>query len=146
MFNTILIVCVGNICRSPSAERILQKLMPIKEVNSAGIATLLAHNIEPNAAKLLAANNYNSESHCAKQVTSQMINDADLVLVMERKHQRLLMQSYPSASGKIMLLGKWSDNQEIHDPYRKSLTVFEYTFTQIEKNCQAWTQKLLTSI
>ncbi len=38
MFNKILVVCVGNICRSPTGERVLQKLLPNKEVASAGIA------------------------------------------------------------------------------------------------------------
>ena len=38
MFNKILVVCVGNICRSPTGERVLQNLLPNKEVASAGIA------------------------------------------------------------------------------------------------------------
>lgn len=142
MFNKILTVCMGNICRSPSAERILQQLMPTHEITSAGIGDFIHSGIEQNAARLLTNNNYNSENHKAKQVNSQVINNAELILVMETKHQRMLMQKYPCASGKIMLLGKWSNNEEIPDPYCKSSEAFEYAFTQIEKNCQAWAQKL----
>ncbi len=39
MFNKVLVVCVGNICRSPSGERILQTKLPAKHIASAGIAT-----------------------------------------------------------------------------------------------------------
>ena len=142
MFDKILIVCIGNICRSPSAERILQKLMPGKVITSAGIGALIDHQIEKNAAQLLDSHNYNSDDHKAKQVSTDIINQAELILVMERKHQQVLMQKYPSASGKIMLLGKWHNEEEIPDPYRKSFAAFEHAFTQIDKNCQAWSQKL----
>ena len=142
MFNKILTVCIGNICRSPSAERILQKILPTSEITSAGIGALIDYDIEKNAAQLLTTNNYHTENHKAKQLNSRTINNAELILVMEKKHQRMLMQKYPSASGKIMLLGKWNNNEEIPDPYCKSSEAFEYAFTQIEKNCQAWAQKL----
>lgn len=142
MFNKILTVCIGNICRSPSAERILQKLMPTSEVTSAGIGALIDHDIEKNAAQLLTTNNYNSENHKAKQVDTRIINNAEVILVMKKKHQLMLMQKYPSASGKIMLLGQWNYNEEIPDPYGKSIEAFEHVFTQIEKNCQTWAQKL----
>ena len=142
MFNKILTVCIGNICRSPSAEKILQQLMPSKEVTSAGIGALVDHEIEKNAAHLLTTNNYNSENHKARQVSNDIISNAQLILVMEKKHQQVLMQKYPSASGKIMLLGKWNSDEEIPDPYRKSTEAFEHAFTQIEKNCEAWAEKL----
>jgi len=143
MFDKILIVCIGNICRSPSAERILQKLTPNKTITSAGIGALVDHPIEKNAAALLDMHNYPSENHHARQVSNSIINNAELILVMEKKHQQVLMQKYPSASGKIMMLGQWSNEEEIPDPYRKSKEAFEYAFTQIEKNCQAWAQKLI---
>ena len=41
MFNSILVVCVGNICRSPTGERLLQQLLPEKEITSAGVGALV---------------------------------------------------------------------------------------------------------
>ena len=116
--------------------------MPSKEVTSAGIGALVDHEIEKNAAHLLTTNNYNSENHKARQVSNDIINNAELILVMEKKHQRILMQKYPSASGKIMLLGKWNSDEEMPDPYRKSIEAFEHAFKQIEKNSKAWAEKL----
>ncbi|WNC71190.1 protein tyrosine phosphatase [Thalassotalea psychrophila] len=142
MFNKILTVCIGNICRSPSAERILQSLMPSKQISSAGLGALVDKGIEENAAKLLTDNNYNAENHKARQVSTEIITNADLILVMEKKHQQVLMQKYPSASGKIMLLGKWNSDEDIPDPYRKSTEAFEHAYKQIEINSKAWAQKL----
>lgn len=39
MFNKILVVCVGNICRSPTGESLLKALLPNKTIDSAGVAT-----------------------------------------------------------------------------------------------------------
>ena len=142
MFEKILTVCVGNICRSPSAERILAQLFPNKEITSAGIAAVVDHAIEDNAAKLLADAGFNDKDHKARQVNTDIINNADLILVMEKKHQQKLMQKFPEASGKIMLLGKWNNEEEIPDPYKRSIEAFEFSFKQIEKNCNAWAQRL----
>jgi protein-tyrosine phosphatase len=72
----------------------------------------------------------------------QMLQQADLVLVMENFQQRRLMAEYPSASGKVMLLGKWLNNLEINDPYGKSTEAFSLVFKQIESACEAWSEKL----
>jgi len=142
MFDKILCVCIGNICRSPSAERILQEKLPNKQITSAGLGAVVGNGIEPNAAKVLNDHNYNSNEHAARQIDDQIINNVDLVLVMETTHQQKLMAKYPAASGKIMLLGKWNNNEQIPDPYKKSVDAFEQSFKQIENNCQFWADKL----
>ncbi|MDN3652642.1 low molecular weight protein-tyrosine-phosphatase [Thalassotalea ponticola] len=142
MFDNILTVCVGNICRSPVAERMLAKQLPNKTVSSAGIGALQEHGIEPHMVSLLEQHGYNGQNHSARQISHSMVNDADLILVMEKKHQQLLMQKYPAASGKIMLLGKWHNDEEVADPYKKSQEAFNHAFTLIDKHCQAWCSKI----
>jgi protein-tyrosine phosphatase len=85
---------------------------------------------------------YDSRNHSARQLTEQLIQEAELVLVMEEFQQRRLMRDYPSSSGKVMLLGKWLNNLEINDPYRKSSEAFALVFEQIERACQVWSEKL----
>jgi protein-tyrosine phosphatase len=70
------------------------------------------------------------------------VQEADLILVMEKFQQQRLMSEYPAASGKVMLLGKWQDNLEINDPYRKSAEAFAQVFNQIETACDAWSERL----
>ena len=135
-----MVVCVGNICRSPSADRILSAHLPDKVISSAGFGALVGRGIEPSAAVLLQQYGYDADDHSARQVTGDMLNDADLVLVMEKEHQLTLMGRYPSFSGKVMLLGEWS-NKEIHDPYHKSDEAFKSIFDQIEEACMSWCLK-----
>lgn len=116
--------------------------MPHKNITSAGLGALVDHEIEEHAAELLINSNYNADDHKAKQVSKDIINDAELILVMEKKHQQSLMNKYPSASGKIMLLGKWNNDEEIPDPYKRSQEAFNHAFKIIKINCESWASKL----
>lgn len=53
MFNSILVVCTGNICRSPIGERYLRSLFPNKRIDSAGTNALVGHAADESAVKLL---------------------------------------------------------------------------------------------
>lgn len=116
--------------------------MPDKEILSAGLAPVLGHSIEKNAASLLEANGYDSNDHKPRKLDGQLISEVDLVLVMQKEHQYSIMKRYPSASGKVMLLGQWFDQMEIQDPFMKSPEAFSHVFNQIEKSCTRWVEKL----
>lgn len=103
---------------------------------------MVGHDIDNYAGSILEAKGYGTKKHTARQLNLDLITKADLVLVMEKGHQSLIMQQYPASSGKIMLFGKWQENADIHDPYRKSLEVFSYVFDQIEKSSLDWALKL----
>ncbi|VDZ78083.1 protein-tyrosine phosphatase [Salmonella bongori] len=55
MFNKILVVCVGNICRSPTAECLLQRFHPSLTVASAGLGALVGKGADPAAASVASA-------------------------------------------------------------------------------------------
>jgi protein-tyrosine phosphatase len=94
---------------------------------------------------LLVKNGYDSKNHRARKADGHLISSADLILVMENSHKNAIMTHYPGASGKIMLLGKWSDNTEIQDPYKKSLEAHMRVFEQIENSCLSWYERLKDS-
>jgi protein-tyrosine phosphatase len=146
MFNNILVVCVGNICRSPTAERALQKLIPGKKVTSAGIAAeksrLVGKSADKMAIEIAGRNQLDVSGHSARQLTQDMCRDNDLILVMERKHIDAVGDIAPAARGKTMLLGQWLNQIEIPDPYRQSEEAFEHVFTLIEQSVQQWSKKL----
>ncbi|WP_394249758.1 low molecular weight phosphotyrosine protein phosphatase [Vibrio profundi] len=146
MFDKILVVCVGNICRSPTGERVLQKLIPHKQVASAGIAAEKSHLIGKSAdetAILVAAeNSVDLEGHQSQQVTSQLCAQYDLILVMEKGHMEALTEISPEARGKTMLFGQWIGQQDIPDPYRQSREAFEHAYILIDEAAQAWAKKL----
>ena len=142
MFDRILVVCVGNICRSPTAEFMLQELLPAKQLESAGLHALAGQDMDPQARAVAENAGIACPAHTARQLTNAMVNQADLILVMEQRHRDELNRRFPQGSGKTMLLGKWQNDKDIADPYRKSDEVFAQIFKQLQENCQAWAKKL----
>ncbi|WP_426817859.1 protein tyrosine phosphatase [Winslowiella sp. 2C04] len=141
MFNSILVVCVGNICRSPTGERLLRKYLPHKNIASAGVNALSGY--EADAAAINAANEHqlSLDSHCAQQLTKEMCQQYDLILVMERGHIEAVCNISPSVRGKTMLFGHWTA-QEIADPYKKSHEAFQSVYRQLDEAAKAWANKL----
>lgn len=145
MFNRILIVCVGNICRSPTAEKLLSAALAPSdiEVSSAGLAALPGHPLEPIASQLLQEHGHTPIVHKARQLTSEAVSDADLILVMEQRHIEGVLDLAPEARGKVFLLGKWQQNREIKDPYRQGKPAFVHAYALIEQAAEAWAQRLV---
>lgn len=143
MFDKILVVCVGNICRSPSAQYLLQNLLPNKEVASAGVAALVGKPADKMAIAVAQEHGINLAVHQARQLTADLCHDYDLILVMEQAHIRAVTDIAPAVHGKTMLLGHWLGKQEIPDPYRQSREAFEHAYQLIEKATAAWAKKLI---
>jgi protein-tyrosine phosphatase len=61
---------------------------------------------------------------------------------MQQAHLQDLHAKYPQVRGKVFLLGKWIDNAEISDPYRKSDEAFIHVYHLIERACHAWLKYL----
>lgn len=146
MFEKILVVCVGNICRSPTGERLLQKHLPHKHIASAGIGTeksgLSGKPAESNASELANEHSLSLEGHCAQQLNRALCQEYDLILVMEKRHIEAVCQIAPEVRGKTLLFGHWLDQKEIPDPYRKSREAFEYAFDLLDKAAKSWAEKI----
>ncbi|WP_193039061.1 low molecular weight protein-tyrosine-phosphatase [Pseudoalteromonas nigrifaciens] len=144
MFDSVLVVCAGNICRSPTAEYVLKAKLEGKNitVSSAGLTALEGKGADATAKKIAQAHGINMDPHQGRQLTSQLIAQNSVILVMEQRHLNDLHSQYPEARGKTFLLGKWIDNTEIPDPYRQSQEAFEHVYTLIDSACSAW-QKYL---
>ncbi|BCZ56877.1 protein-tyrosine-phosphatase [Serratia marcescens] len=142
MFDSILIVCVGNICRSPIGERLLKELLPHKEISSAGISALVGNSADAKAINVANEHGLSLDGHIARQLTAEMCRKSSLILVMERKHIDAVCQFAPEARGKTMLYGHWNDRKEVVDPYRKSDEVFEFVYKLLAESAQKWVKAL----
>ncbi|WP_329347144.1 low molecular weight protein-tyrosine-phosphatase [Vibrio natriegens] len=146
MFNKILVVCVGNICRSPTGEAILKKLLPNKTVDSSGIAAqksgLVGKPADSMAQQVAAEHGLDLTDHQAKQLTSELCAQYDLILVMEKAHKEALTEIAPEARGKTMLFGQWTGQIDIPDPYRQSREAFVHAYKLIEESAHSWSAKL----
>ena len=140
-FDSILVVCIGNICRSPTAERLLKQALPHKTISSAGISALAGHAADDTATAVADQNGVSLEGHVARQLTREMCQQHDLILVMEQKHMEAVSRIAPEVRGKTMLYGHWI-KRDIPDPYRQSREAFEFTYDLLADATQAWAQRL----
>lgn len=140
MFERILMVCDGNICRSPTAAFLLAKRSG-KQVESAGIVGLEGRDMDATAREVAQAKGLDCPAHVARKLTRDMCRQADLILVMEQRQKDRVVALVPEASGKVMLLGHWL-GEEIPDPYRKHREVYEHAYALIDKAVASWQDKL----
>ncbi|RUO37310.1 protein tyrosine phosphatase [Aliidiomarina shirensis] len=155
MFDKILIVCIGNICRSPTAQFLLQRELPHKHIRSAGLYAMVntdengnerGQEMNSQAREIAEKHGLICGAHEATQFTSELGRNHDLILVMEKRHRDDIAKRFPEALAKTMLLGEWDaqreGNKDIPDPYRKSDEVFEQIYKLIERNTMLWANKL----
>ncbi|RTR00153.1 low molecular weight protein-tyrosine-phosphatase [Halomonas nitroreducens] len=143
MFERILVVCTGNVCRSPVAEALLRQAYPDRRIESAGLAAPQGREADPAVVTLAEAEGLTLEGHQARQLTVEMLRAADLVLVMT-ENQRWEVSHLDAASlGKTMLLGRWLEgHQEIPDPHRRSPEVYRQVHQLLVKAVASWQGKL----
>ncbi|MFY0990184.1 low molecular weight protein-tyrosine-phosphatase [Halomonas sp. C05BenzN] len=145
MFQHILVVCVGNVCRSPVAAAMLRERLPGRRVESAGLGALVGQGVEPTARALAEADGLEVAGHRARQLDAGMLEAADLVLVMSEGQRRAAADLAPAVLGKTLLLGRWlNDGQgrEIPDPYRRDAEVFRAVHGLLREAADSWAKRL----
>ncbi len=144
--DSILVVCKGNICRSPLAEAYLKhrfaRCGQSVSVFSAGLETSLgkpAHNL----AQIVGRNaGIPLDSHATTPLLKEHVDRADLIVAMEHAHYHRLQKLYPHSRGKTFLLRQFSDPTEMQDhvvevadPYSGTLGDFQDCFAIIKQSC-----------
>lgn len=142
MLDSILVICTGNICRSPIGERLLRRALQDKKVDSAGVGALINHDADSSAILVAEKHGLSLDGHKGKQFTPELGRQYDLLLVMEQAHLEQVTRIAPEVRGKTMLFGHWLDGKEIPDPYRKSDEAFESVYQLIEQASQLWAARL----
>lgn len=145
MFSTVLVVCVGNICRSPTGEFLLRdklsKLGVEVSVASAGIGALVGHGADSKALTVMAEHGIDAGDHRARQLTAELITQHELILVMEDWQKKEIESLYPFSRGRVHTLGKWGVG-DIDDPYKKPIAAFVEAYEKINTACDEWCKKV----
>ncbi|EAP97402.1 hypothetical protein JNB_18068 [Janibacter sp. HTCC2649] len=95
----ILVVCTGNICRSPYIERVLAHELAGTgiSVSSAGTSALVGAPIDPESARRLVAVGASDHEYAARQITREIVADADLIITAMRDHLSQVVPLHPRA-------------------------------------------------
>lgn len=141
MIRRVLVVCIGNICRSPMAEGLIRQAVPGVQISSAGMSALVGHGADPIAVQIMAGVGVDISAHRARMLTDAIAREADLILVMDEQQKQQLATQYPYARGKVFKLGEAS-KQDIPDPYRQHPEVFRTVFSMIENGVTDWVKRI----
>ena len=142
--NSILFVCLGNICRSPFAERLaalrLQKTGGTMHCASAGIRTSQGGRSPEAACDVARRFGLTLDDHRPQLLTRDLMDRFDLVVVMEAAHFTALRGSYPHVSNRVVLLSLFDDEARfgyerynIADPFAQPPAVFDACYRRIDR-------------
>nr|WP_174939646.1 low molecular weight protein-tyrosine-phosphatase [Burkholderia lata] len=141
MMKRILVVCTGNVCRSPAAQVLLSRELSGRTVESAGVAAIGGMAIDPVMNELLTGRGFDLSVHRARRVDDRMCRWAELILVMELAHQHLIERTYPTTRGRVYRLAE-RYQIDVPDPYRRSRHVYDYTMKLIEHGVVDWAERI----
>jgi protein-tyrosine phosphatase len=107
---SIIVVCSGNICRSPVAEGLLRRGVlrrfgaDAPDVSSAGTIGLEGSAATPESVQAAAERGVDISTHVARRLTDAMVQQADLVVCMAAEHRAEIEQRVPTAIDRTFTL------------------------------------------
>jgi protein-tyrosine-phosphatase len=135
----ILFVCTGNLCRSPMAEGILKKMLAEAgiqniQVFSAGTIASGDYPVTRLTQQVASERGIDLSQHRSQYLSVQLVEKADLILVMERIHRKEIGEWFPNSRDKVYLLRSFGDGEsgDIEDPIGGNQEVFELCYQLIE--------------
>jgi len=131
----VLVVCHGNICRSPFAGRLLAVRTPGLDVRSAGLEAVEGRPAEEAACRAALAFGVDLADHIAHRMTAEDAAWADLILGMEGHHVAGVQRAWPVGKRKTYSLGDFLPQPpyRIDDPWGREDAFFETTFERIDR-------------
>ena len=146
MKSKVLFVCMGNICRSPTAEGVFRQMVSEAgldheiSVESAGThAYHLDKTPDPRAVAAAAKRGYDLSNLISRQVTADDFRDSDMILAVDWDNMSLLQQQCPRQyAHKIQLMMRYAtehDEATVPDPYYGGPDGFDTVLNYIEDSC-----------
>lgn len=148
----VLVVCTGNICRSPMGEQLLREAIEAEgldaAIDSAGVsAEEDGHLIDRRAAETLRKSGYGVPEGRARQVRRGEMREHDLVLAMTSMHARSLRRSAETDGANPATVRLWREfdpaapqlsqgaaerDLDVDDPWYGPASSFELTLAELE--------------
>lgn len=141
MISNVLMVCHGNLCRSPMAAALLQQRVEGLRVGSAGLAAEVGQPAATEAVAVLSEMGIDIQAHRATQLTRQIANDAELILTMTAAQTRSLQSLYPLMRGRIFSI-RGFDDADIDDPMGMPISAFRACREALTDGIDYWVRRL----
>ncbi len=143
----VLIVCTGNICRSPLAAALLQHLLGNQHesgvhVSSAGTYASAGLPATYYMIEIAAEWGIDLSEHEGNQLTEEVIHSTDIILTAEPHHRDWIVESFPDAEDRVEMLGYPIGLESIPDPYGSVFEAYERTAELIRLAVTEWQHKL----
>ena len=136
---TILLVCTANQCRSPMAEGLMRHKLEREgrageiRAASAGVDALDGCRATENSIQAMAARGIDISGHRSRATTDKILQDAALILTMERAHANVLQALFPAHAERVHLLAQMTGlESDVADPVGSPLEDYRRTAQEIE--------------
>jgi protein-tyrosine phosphatase len=132
----ILVLCHGNICRSPYLEAMLQRALPDISISSAGFVgadrPVPQFSLDVSARRGLDLSRFRS-----RPIFEDDVSNSNLIIVMDARQARQLRTLFLVEAERIVIAGdldpRSSSNRAIQDPWKQTVGVFESSFARLDR-------------
>jgi low molecular weight protein-tyrosine phosphatase len=132
---SLLVVCRGNICRSPFAAALLRRALSRFGVQVDSVGFTAGRPSPPDAVAVAARYDVDLCDHRSQLVTAERVRTADLIVVMDHRQRREICERFGRDARDVLLLGDLdpqpNESRTIRDPVREPRAVFEQTYARI---------------
>ena len=132
----VLVVCHGNICRSPYLEAVLQRDLPNATISSAGF--LRAERPVPENARLVAAERgFDMSAFRSTTITRSITAAADIIIVMDARQAEQVVRDLGAPAERVVIAGDLDpargQRRAIRDPWNQPIEVFIESFDRLDR-------------
>jgi protein-tyrosine-phosphatase len=149
---SVLLVCLGNICRSPLAEGVIRQAVVdggynLSEwlIDSAGTAAYhIDDSPDDRSIKIAKQHGFDISQHRGAQLQPADFNKYQYILVMDQSNYRNSKRIQPKDSMAVLEM-YLTAGEEVPDPYYDGLSAFEAVYQLLHKHAEAWVNRIINS-